>query len=107
MGKLGNIVSTVKMFLNLLGNIFASWEANFSSATMFSEVGKQGNINRKHNVSVTMFPSSPGLYSDSIFTEGKLNIRLATVGSEPTTFGILVLCSSNRATWLYVVCSCM
>ena len=33
-----------KMFLNLLGNIFAAWEANFVSATMFPEVGKQGNI---------------------------------------------------------------
>ena len=51
MGKLGNIVSATKMFLNLLGNIFASWEANFVSETMFLEVGKQGNIDRKHNVS--------------------------------------------------------
>ena len=59
-GKLGNIVSATKMFLNLLGNIFASWEANFVSATMFPEVGKQGNINRKHNVSATMFPTTPG-----------------------------------------------
>jgi hypothetical protein len=32
------------MFLNLLGNIFASLEANFVSATMFPRVGKQGNI---------------------------------------------------------------
>ena len=54
MGKLGNIVSATKMFLNLLGNIVASWEA-----TMFPEVGKQGNIDRKHNVSATMFPSLP------------------------------------------------
>ena len=62
MGKLGKIVSTTKMFLNLLGNIFASWEANFVSATMFPEVGKQGNIDRKHNVSATMFPVvCPGL----------------------------------------------
>ena len=59
MGKLGNIVSATKMFLNLLGNIFASWEANFVSATMFSEVGKQGNTDRKHNVCATMFPSLP------------------------------------------------
>ena len=57
MGKLGNIVSATKMFLNLLGNIFASWEANFVSATMFPEVGRQGNIDRKHNVSATMFRS--------------------------------------------------
>ena len=44
------------MFLNLLGNIFASWEANFVSATMFPEVGKRGNIDRKH-VFAQMFPS--------------------------------------------------
>ena len=59
MGKLGNIVSATEMFLNLLGNIFASWERNFVSATMFLEVGKQGNICRKHNVSATMFPTLP------------------------------------------------
>ena len=60
-GKLGNnSVSATKIFLNLLGNIFASWEANFVSAIMFLEVGKQGNIDsRKHNVSATMFPSLP------------------------------------------------
>ena len=29
-------------------HIFASWEANFAS-TMFPEVGKLGNIDRKHN----------------------------------------------------------
>ena len=57
-GKLGNIVSATKMFLNLLGNIFASWEANFVSTTMFPEVGKLGNI-REHNVSTTMFSSLP------------------------------------------------
>ena len=59
MGKSGNIVSTAKMFLNLLGNIFASWEANFVSAAMFPKVGKLGNIDRKHNVSATMFPTLP------------------------------------------------
>ena len=57
MGKLGNIVSATKMLLNLLGNIFASWEASFVSATMFPEVDKQGNIDRKHNVSAILFPS--------------------------------------------------
>ena len=56
-GKLGNIVSATKMFLNLLRNISASWEANFVSATMFHEVDKQGNIDTKHNVFATMFPS--------------------------------------------------
>jgi hypothetical protein len=40
-----------------LGNIFASREANFVSATMFLGVDKLGNIDRKQNVSVTMFPS--------------------------------------------------
>ena len=59
MGKLGNIVFATKMFLNLLANIFASREENFVSATMFPEVGKQGSIDRKHNVSATMFSSLP------------------------------------------------
>ena len=43
----------------LMGNIFASWQENFVSATIFPEVGKQGNIDRKHNVSATMFPGLP------------------------------------------------
>ena len=59
MGKLGNIVSAIKMFLNFLGNMFASWEANFVSATMFPEGSKQGNTDGKHNVSATTFPSLP------------------------------------------------
>ena len=42
--KLGNIVSATKMFLNLLGNVFVSWTANFISATMFLEIDKQGKI---------------------------------------------------------------
>ena len=54
-----NIAFAPKMFLNLLGNIFASWEANFVSATMFSEMRKQGNIDRKFNVSTTTFHSLP------------------------------------------------
>ena len=53
------IVSATKMFLNLLGNIFASREANFVSATMFPGMGKQGNMDKKQNVSATMFPSLP------------------------------------------------
>ena len=36
-----NKTCVTKIFLNLLGNIFAFWEANFVSAAMFSEVGKQ------------------------------------------------------------------
>ena len=60
-----NIVSATKMFLNLLGNIFASWEANFVSATMFPEVGKQGKIDKKHNVSATMFPSLPRAFGQT------------------------------------------
>ena len=63
-GKLGNIVSATKMFLNLLGNIFASWETNFVSATMFTKVGKQGNIDRKHKVSA-LFPSLPRALGDA------------------------------------------
>ena len=54
---LGCVVSVTKMFLNL-GNIFAYREAKVVSATMFPEVGEQENIDRKHNVSVTMFSSS-------------------------------------------------
>ena len=60
-----------KMFLNLFGNIFDSWEANFGSATMFPEVGKQGKIDRKHYVSATMFSSLPralGLVLTTSFT---------------------------------------
>ena len=57
--KLGNIVSTTKMFLSLLGNIFGSREANFVSATMFSKVpGKQENIDRQRNVSATIVCSA-------------------------------------------------
>ena len=59
MGERRNIVFAIKTFLNLLENIFASWEANFVSATMFPELGKQGNIDKKHNVSATIFPSLP------------------------------------------------
>ena len=51
------IACATKMFFNLLESIFASLEVNFVSATMFSEVEKQGNIDRKHNVSATMFAS--------------------------------------------------
>ena len=40
-GRLGYIIFATKMFLNFL------------------EVGKQGNIDRKDNVSATMFPSLP------------------------------------------------
>ena len=58
-GKLGNIVATTKMFLNSLENIFSSWEANFVSATTFPEVDKQGNTDRKHNLSAKMIPSLP------------------------------------------------
>ena len=58
-GKLGNIVSASKMFLNLLGNIFASRKANFVSAKLFPGVGKLGNMDSKQNVSATVFPSLP------------------------------------------------
>jgi hypothetical protein len=59
-GKLRNILSATNIFLNLLGNVFASREANFVSATMFLGVGKLGNIdNKKQDVSATMFPGLP------------------------------------------------
>ena len=35
MSKLGNIAVATKMFLNLFGNIFASWEACFRYNTGF------------------------------------------------------------------------
>ena len=60
-----NIVSATKMFLNLLGNIFASWETNFVSATKFPEVGKQRNIDKKRNVSATMFLSLPRAFGQT------------------------------------------
>ena len=66
---LGNNVSATKitpgkheMFLDLIGNIFASREANFVSATTFPRVGKQGDFEETSqvtNVSATMFPSLP------------------------------------------------
>ena len=44
MMKLGSIVFAAKFFLS-------AWEAiNFVSATMFSELGKQGNTHRRRNV---------------------------------------------------------
>jgi hypothetical protein len=55
-GQLGrNIVPARKMFLNLMGNIFASRAANSAS---FRCVGKHL---RKHNFSATMFPRSPSV----------------------------------------------
>ena len=67
------------MFLIFLGNIFASWEANFVSATMFPEVGKQGNIDRKHNVSATIFPNLPtalnsGLDPNPVFNNLRISL---------------------------------
>ena len=38
-------------------NACASWKANFVSATLFPEKSKQGNTDRKQNISATMFPS--------------------------------------------------
>ena len=48
------------MFLNSQGNIFASREAKFVSATMFPQVGKTFEETSKiTNVSTTMFSSLP------------------------------------------------
>ena len=62
-GQIGYIQETSlvlpKYFLKLFGNIFASWEANFVFTTMFPEVGKHGNTDRKHNVFAKMLPSVP------------------------------------------------
>jgi hypothetical protein len=61
--KLGNNVSATKialgkheMFLNLIGNISASREANCVSATMFPRVDKHRNT-WQINVSATILPS--------------------------------------------------
>lgn len=43
-GQTRNIVFATKTFLNLLGNIFSSWETNYVSTTMLPEVGNPGNI---------------------------------------------------------------
>ena len=49
-----NRASATKIFLNLLGNIFASWEENFGSAIIFP---KWRNIDREHKISTTIFCS--------------------------------------------------
>jgi hypothetical protein len=58
-----------EMFLNLIGNISASREANCVSATMFPRVGKHrntwGNM-ANHNVSATMLPSLPKAYDADV-----------------------------------------
>ena len=59
MGKLGNIVSATKMFLNLLGNILLSGNKILFSQQCFPGVGEHGNMDRKQNVFETMFPSLP------------------------------------------------
>ena len=42
-GKLANIVSAAKMFLNCFGNIFSPGKQNFVFATMFPKSGEPGN----------------------------------------------------------------
>ena len=49
--KLGNIVSAMKMFLNLF--------AKFCFRNNVSRRGQNGKHRRKHNVTATMFPSLP------------------------------------------------
>ena len=55
---------TTKTLLNLLGNIFASWEANFVSATMFPKIAKwkfcfRNNVSRDGKHVSAMFPTLP------------------------------------------------
>ena len=57
-GKLGDIVSITKMFLNLFGHIFVFRVAKFYFARKFPDVDKLGNA-YKHNVAETIFPSLP------------------------------------------------
>ena len=52
LGKLGNIVSATKVFLNLL-EAFLILGKKFSLATVFLRVRKKENIDRKH-ISATM-----------------------------------------------------
>jgi hypothetical protein len=51
-GKLENIVSAAKLFMNYIENILLH-------CFLFPELGKQGNFDRKHNVSATMALSLP------------------------------------------------
>ena len=55
MGKIGNIVSATKIFLNLLGGKFC-FPNNISLGG-----GPTGNMDRKQIVSATMFTNLPGL----------------------------------------------
>jgi hypothetical protein len=50
-----------QMFMNLLGNIFASRKANFVSGTMGGRQNRETfeETSRITNVSTTMFPSLP------------------------------------------------
>ena len=60
-----NIVFAAKMILNLSGKLFASGEENFVSATIL----ELGAIDRKQNVSATMFPSLPRAYDWYVIDE--------------------------------------
>ena len=72
---------------------------NFVSATMFHEVGKQGNIDRKHNLSATMFPTLPRALGSSfklwleniLFLLLRLNVSLLCKLSIITKYYLEVL----------------
>jgi hypothetical protein len=90
------------MFLNLLGNIFASREANFVSATMFPRVGKQGNIwgniaDASHtNVSTTMFPSLPMAYCKGLACSYELTVNSFHTSTCPLLTRIKCICVHMR-----------
>ena len=60
-GEIMKQIKTKLCWQNIFANIFASSKANFVSATMFPDVDKQGNVDRKHKVPATVFPVFPRL----------------------------------------------
>ena len=80
------------MFLELLGNIFAPLETNFVSVTMFPEVGKQGNIDRKHNVSATLCPGL--VFYHEVYT--KFSKRMRICDDQTTILESFYECEMDR-----------
>ena len=87
------------MFLSLLGSILASWETTYVSATMFPEVGKQRNIDRKHNVGATTFPSLP-MQSFRLATQATLTyFYRPSVWMAVLKYGIIAKFCFVRLSW--------
>ena len=62
-----------------VGKHFCFLGSKFVSATLFPVVGKQGNIDREHNVSETVFP---GLPSALVIIVKSLNQKIVTGGDK-------------------------